>query len=481
MELRIPSYVDRVLGVLLDAGYEAHVVGGAVRDLLLGRTPDDYDVVTNARPEEIKRVAAGAGIPVVSELGQNFGVVILRVERHGVEVAAYRNEAYGAEDSHRPAAVWYCETLEEDLARRDFTINALALGQDGRIIDCFHGLEDLHGRVLRTVGDAEQRFREDALRMFRACRFIGQLGFTPDASILPAIRNNLERVRGLSLERVRTELNKLLMGSWAGEGMDLMVRSGLSAESCRVKKQGTYEAVPILPELQHLVGLPQNPHFHRYDGWQHTAVALDKGDRSLEVGWALLLHDVAKGLEGVRGVNREGLPSDHGHEVVGAALARQILTRLRMPREMVDRVTWLVKNHMHFGFISAQEDDKTWHWLRKEARSGYFRVNKEMAEAFKQLTAVCIADVAATNADKNDVIHAQMYGKRLVKMAYLMPVHTSDLDLSGRDALALGARPPQLKVLMPVLLQRVQDGTLKNDPVELGEAVKRWLKRQGQA
>ena len=114
------------------------------------------------------------------------------------------------------------------------------------------------------------------------------------------IRNNLERVRGLSLERVRTELNKLLMGSWAGEGMDLMVRSGLSAESCRVKKQGTYEAVPILPELQHLVGLPQESHFHRYDGWQHTAVALDKGDRSLEVGWALLLHDVAKGLEGVR-------------------------------------------------------------------------------------------------------------------------------------------------------------------------------------
>ncbi|WP_432641946.1 CCA tRNA nucleotidyltransferase [Acidaminococcus sp.] len=481
MELRLPSYVNQVLDILLAAGYEAHVVGGAVRDLLLGRVPDDYDVVTNARPDEIRQVAEQAGLPVISELGQNFGVVILRVEKHGVEVAAYRNEAYGVEDAHRPAAVWYCRTLEEDLARRDFTINALALGQDGEIIDCFHGLEDLHGRVLRTVGDANQRFQEDALRMFRACRFIGQLGFAPDPSILPAIRKNLERVRGLSLERVRTELNKLLMGTWAGEGMDLMVRSGLAAESCRIKKQGKYEAVPILPELEHLVDLPQNPCFHRFDAWKHTAVALDKGDRSLEVGWALLLHDVAKGLEGVRGVNKEGMPSDHGHEAVGTAMARQILNRLRLPWETVERVAWLVKNHMHFGFISAQEDDKTWRWLRKEARSGHFRVNKEMAEAFKQLTAVCIADVAATNADKNDVIHVQMYGKRLVKMAYLMPVHTSDLDFSGRDALALGARPAQLKELMPVLLRRVQDGTLKNAPAELGEAVKRWLKRQEQA
>ena len=183
-------------------------------------------------------------------------------------------------------------------------------------------------------------------------------------------------------------------------------------------------------------------------------------------------------MDGVRGINREGQPCDHGHEVVGAALARRILERLRLPRETVDRVAWLVQNHMHFGFISAQEDDKTWRWLRKEARSGHFRVNKEMAEAFKQLTAVCVADVAATNAGQNDVIHAQMYGKRLVKMAYLMPVHTSDLDFSGRDALALGASPAQLRELMPVLLHRVQDRTLENDPGELAVAARRWLDRQ---
>ncbi|WP_303063758.1 CCA tRNA nucleotidyltransferase [Acidaminococcus massiliensis] len=478
MKLSIPPYVKKVMDVLLDQGFEAYVVGGAVRDMLLGRVPDDYDVVTNARPEEIKEAAAAAKIPVVSELGQNFGVVILRVDRHGVEVAAYRNETYGKEDVHRPAQVWYCDTLEEDLGRRDFTINALAVDQYGHITDCFNGLDDLRGEILRTVGNADQRFSEDALRMFRACRFVAQLGFVPDAGILPAIGHNLEKVRGLSLERVRTELNKLLMGTYAGEGMELMVKSGLAAESCRVRNKGKYETVPILPELGHLVGLPQNPQFHPYDVWKHTAVALDKGDRSLEVGWGILLHDVAKGLEGVRGINREGQLCDHGHEVVGASLARKILARLRLPRETVDRVAWLVQNHMHFGFISAQEDDKTWRWLRKEARSGHFRVNKEMAEAFKQLTAVCVADVAATNAGQNDVIHAQMYGKRLVKMAYLMPVHTSDLDFSGREALALGASSRQLRDLMPVLLHRVQDRTLRNDPEELAEAARRWLKRQ---
>ena len=478
MKLVLPSYVEKVLDLLLNQGFEAYVVGGAVRDLLLGRTPDDYDVVTNARPDEIKLVAEKAGIPVVSELGQNFGVVILLVDKHGVEVAAYRNEAYGSEDAHRPAEVWYCETLEEDLGRRDFTINALAVDKEGHIVDCYDGLNDLRGRVLRTVGNADKRFEEDALRMFRACRFTAQLGFTPDPRIAEAIRHNLERAEGLSLERVRTELNKLLMGAYAGEGMDLMVRTGLAGESCRVRQHGVYVKVPILPELLDLVDLAQNPAYHPFDVWKHTALALDKGDRSLEAGWGILLHDIGKGREGVRGVNKEGQPSDHGHEIVGAAMAKTILERLRMPRELVDRVSWLVRSHMRYGFLSAQDDAKTWHWLRQEARSGRFRLNKEMAEAFKQLTAVCIADMGATTADEDDIIHAQMYGKRLVKMAYLMPVHTSDLDFSGRDALKAGAAPDQLKALMPNLLRRVQDGKLRNDPEELAAAAKKWLHRQ---
>ncbi len=478
MEFVLPGYVKTVMKALQNSGFQAHVVGGAVRDLLLGKIPDDYDVVTNARPDEIKLVAEKNKIPVVSELGQNFGVVILRVGNHGVEVASYRNEAYGQEDSHRPAEVWYCETLEEDLGRRDFTINAMAVDLEGHFTDCYNGLEDLRGKVLRTVGNANKRFEEDALRMFRACRFIAQLGFAPDPKLLPAITRNLQRVRGLSLERVRTELNKLLAAPYAGKGMDLMVQSGLAGETCRVRHEGELFPVPILPDVLDLVDVPQNPAFHRYDVWRHTMTALDKGDHSLATGWAILLHDIAKGRPGVRGINKEGQVCDYGHETVGAAMAQKILHRLQLPEALVKRVAWLVKNHMHFGFISGQDDGKTWHWLRKEARSGHFRSNREMTEAFTQLTAVCIADTAATNATPNDILHAQMYGKRLMMMACLMPVHTSDLQITGRDALQLGAEKEQLGPLLSVLLLRVQSGELKNTEEVLKKAATRWIKRQ---
>lgn len=142
MKLTFPDYVVTVMKLLEAQGFEAYVVGGAVRDMLLGRTPEDYDIVTNARPDEIKLAAGRSGLDVIGTLGQNFGVVNLKLGRHTVEVASYRNETYGS-DAHRPAEVWYCERLEDDLGRRDFTINAMAADRSGRIIDCFDGMNDL--------------------------------------------------------------------------------------------------------------------------------------------------------------------------------------------------------------------------------------------------------------------------------------------------------------------------------------------------
>ena len=238
MRFFIPNYVEKVIEALMKAGFEAYVVGGAVRDLLLEKEPEDYDVVTNARPDEIKLVAELNGIGVVAGLGQNFGVVMLTIDRHSVEVAAFRNETYG-EDAHRPAEVWYCDKLEDDLGRRDFTINAMALDSKGEIIDCFDGLGDLQQKILKTVGNPEKRFEEDALRMFRACRFLGQLGFKYDEKIKTAIKSNLSRVEGLSLERVRAELNKMVCGSYAQKGMELLIASGLAGESCRYRAEKT--------------------------------------------------------------------------------------------------------------------------------------------------------------------------------------------------------------------------------------------------
>ena len=476
MQLTLPDYVKAAMQMLLESDFEAYVVGGAVRDLFLGKVPDDYDIVTNARPDEIRLLAAKKHYGLVSQLGQNFGVVMVLVGKKSVEIASYRNETYGA-DAHRPSEVWYCDTLEEDLGRRDFTINAMAVDIEGHLTDEYSGMEDLNHKILRTVGNADKRFEEDALRMFRACRFVAQLGFAYDGNIPKAMKNNLKRVNGLSLERVKVELDKLLCGAYASQGLKLMVGTGLAKESCRVRENKTEEEIPILPELSALVGVEQNPAIHQYDVWQHTLEALNNGDRSLAVSWGILLHDIAKGQAEVRGY-KDGAPTDYGHEIVGAQMAGNILTRLRYPKEFVNNVTWLVKNHMRFGTNIDRPDDVTWRWLRQEARAGTFRLNKDMAEAFKKLTSLCVADASATEASEQELISDQMYGKRLVKMAYKMPVHTTDLNINGNDLSTIITDKKQLACILPILLRRVQDGNLKNEPMELRLAAEGWAVRQ---
>ena len=477
MDFTIPEYVNKILKTLMSAGYDAYLVGGAVRDLLLAKEPEDFDVVTNAKPAEIIAVARRAGFGVVEELGQNFGVVMVVVDGNSVEVAAYRSESYG-EDAHRPESVWYCETLAEDLARRDFTINAIALDIDGRVIDYFNGLEDLKNRELRTVGKASQRFAEDALRMFRACRFISQLGVTCDAEVFAAITEQLPRVSGLSMERVRTEINKLMKGEFVNLGLDALVRSGLADQSCRNRQNGKEKQIPILPELSALVGVPQNPNFHSHDVWNHTLKAVSFGEKSLEVRWALLLHDIGKGQPTVRGFDNEGNPTDYGHEELSALMAEKILRRFQFSASFVKRVVWLIANHMQLGFRVGKDEYGTKRWLRKVALSGAFRWNKDLQEAFSQLTSVCLADLAATKAHEQEIITTRMYNEELLRLAADMPVHTSDLLLSGKQIAKMLGSKESLPQLMQILLKRVQDGTMENSEKALTEAVKKWQQRR---
>ena len=179
MQNRFPAYVLKTLQILNAAGYEAYVVGGAVRDLLLGLEPGDYDVTTSGRPEQVAAVLRAAGYSLAEKLGENFGVVVAVTEGHALEIATFRNERYSyGQDAHRPAEVWYCDTLKEDLSRRDFTVNAMAMDREGNLFDYYGGQQDLRAKLLRTVGDPRKRFAEDALRMYRACRFVAQLDFT---------------------------------------------------------------------------------------------------------------------------------------------------------------------------------------------------------------------------------------------------------------------------------------------------------------
>ena len=567
MQNSLPAYVLKTLQILNAAGYEAYVVGGAVRDMLLGIEPGDFDITTNARPEQIASVLRAAGYTLAENLGENFGVVVAVTEGHALEIATFRNERYAyGQDAHRPAEVWFCDTLQEDLSRRDFTVNAMAMDSFGKLYDFFCGQEDLKAKLLRAVGNPKQRFAEDALRMYRACRFVSQLDFTyvegndtaadvlgeydeeqtveqnlrsamikagkpvpadmktmgPDAQLTGSLDGNgfgqpgtkyylqkryvfdISQCRNLSLERVKTELDKMLLGKAAGKGLALFLSSGLANAQCRVRDKGTETFVDVLPELAHLPGLPQNIRFHCYNVWEHTLAAVDKSPRELVLRWALLMHDVAKGLPGVRGTTPDGYPNDHGHEQKSSEMAETILTRLRYPRPFVRRVRWLVAKHMRFAPMMIHKNNTLLRWIRSEAVGGTFRTEKEMAEAFAQLTEVFLTDMGATWAgvlQEPVMEEGRRLGEEAVRIARdRMPVHTSDLKVSGDEMQKLIERecPVHNRNMdeqeethnnsklqrtvstgeaMKYLLARVQSGSIPNERGALLQAMKRKLEK----
>ena len=491
MKNKLPSYIKSILNALNAQGFEAYVVGGAVRDLLLGIEPGDFDVTTSAHPQQVLEICHAQNWRTVDNLGNNFGCVIAIVDNVPVEITTFRGEAYGA-DAHKPEKVWYCKTLREDLSRRDFTVNAMALDINGKLYDFFGGQADLQKKILRTVGKAKLRYEEDALRMFRACRFVAQLGFNyvQEDDLLPAfgmegtpyrLEQNfkfpVERCAGLSLERVRKELEKLLVSPYAGKGLMLLLATGLASATCRVKENGSFTEIPILPELEHLAGLHQNPRFHCYDTWEHTLAAIDNSPQDLEIRWALLLHDIGKGLRDVRKLNKEGQPSDHGHEAKSAELSREIMARLRYPEKFSKLIVWLVAEHMRFAPMLLTGEKTLLRWVRSEATSGNFRNQKEMTSAYEKLVEIFLADMGATHASKNQKLmeDGRSLGEQVIAIAReKMPIATSDLAISGRDLLEIIPQA-QIKNALPYLLERVQSGNLPNEKEALLSALRKNL------
>lgn len=485
----IPDYVKKILHILTEAGYEAYIVGGAVRDLLLKLPPGDFDITTSATPEEISAVCRANNIKTIDNLGQNFCCVVAVIDGVPTEITTFRGESYGA-DAHKPEKVWFSKSLREDLSRRDFTVNAMAMDINGRIYDYHNSMEDLQNHILRTVGDAGQRYSEDALRMLRACRFVAQLGFdyVQENGVLPPfgeentpyyMPHNFSfptgNCAGLSLERVRTELDKLLTGKYAGKGLMLLMATGLTDAKCRIKENGTYHEIDILPELHHLEGLPQNRRFHCYNAWEHTLKAVDNSPRDLTIRWAMLLHDLGKGMPGIRGTHPDGSPSDHGHEALSAVMAQDVMTRLRYPKDFAKRVVWLVSRHMRFAPMMFTKERTLTRWVRAEAASGEFRTSKDLTEAFTQLKEVFLADMGATHAGNNPQLMAE--GRELADAVIeiarnKMPVHTADLSVNGADLAQIITDGAETGAFLKYLLERVRSGNLPNERTALLEAAK---------
>ena len=317
MDLDIPPDVRDVLARLQGAGHEAFVVGGCVRDALRGVEPEDWDVATDAKPERIQELFRH------SLYTNRFGTVVVRTPAREIEVTTYRVEA-GYSDTRRPDSVEFTDSLVADLARRDFTMNAMAWSA-GRLVDPHGGKADLDSRIIRAVGDADERFREDALRMLRAVRFAAVLGLLIEPATAGAIARNAGLAEGLSGERINQEVIKMLLAERPSAGFRLLSELGLLAVIC--------------PELEECRRIPQDKAVAQ-DVFEHSLLALDAVPHpDLVLRLAALLHDVGKAETMADG-------HFHQHEFVGEHLARKILRRWKFPKETVVRVAHLVRHHM---------------------------------------------------------------------------------------------------------------------------------------
>ncbi len=322
MKLRLTEGVKNILSRLESGGFSAFVAGGAVRDMLMGRTPHDYDIATNALPSEVKEL-----FPKTIDTGIKHGTVTV-VENHiGYEITTFRRESAYSDGRH-PDSVEFVNSAREDCARRDFTINSMMYSPTRGFVDCFGGRKDINARVIRCVGDSETRFREDALRMLRAVRFGAALSFELDGELKKAVKKCAPLVKNVSSERILGEINRIILSD-NPDYIRALHELGL--------------LIYIIPELDRCFGEPQHNKYHIYDVGEHTMQTIKNTQPDLAVRWAALMHDVGKPC--CSSVDSNGTIHFYGHHRESRSITEDVLHRLRMDSDTIKDVSILVENH----------------------------------------------------------------------------------------------------------------------------------------
>ena len=323
---------NQICRTLRGKGYQAYLVGGCVRDLLLGREPADYDVATDATPEQVEWL-----FPRSLTVGAQFGVVVVTGDSVQVEVATFRSDV-GYSDGRHPDRVEYSKRPQDDVLRRDFTINALLMDPETNdVLDFVHGRDDLQAGIIRAIGDAKHRFQEDKLRMMRGIRFAARFRYAIETGTFAAIKDLAPQIRQVSAERIRDELTKMLTEGAAKRAFELLDESGL--------------LVHVLPEIARMKGVEQPPQFHpEGDVWTHTLLMIEqlKAGCSPTLAWGVLLHDVGKPPTFRPPAGPEGRIRFDEHVEVGTQMAIEICQRLRFSNEDTDQIAALVANHLRF-------------------------------------------------------------------------------------------------------------------------------------
>lgn len=438
MHFPVPSEVAAVARALREAGYEAYLVGGCVRDLFIGRTPKDWDITTNATPQEIQKIFPD------SFYENAFGTVGVKTGSSDpalviVEVTPYRTES-GYSDKRRPDEVAFGQSLEEDLARRDFTMNAIALDESkGHIVDPYQGQKDIQAKVLKTVREPEDRFEEDALRLMRAVRLVTELHFALDSDTAAAIQKKAANLGHISKERIRDEFVRILLSDQPMLGLALSQQLGLLDH--------------IAPDLLRGIGIDQNQ-AHSYTVFEHNLRALqhaaDKG-WDLNLRLAALFHDVSK-PETRRWSKEKRDWTFHGHEVVGSRVAEKALHDLRFPRETIEKVGKLVRWHMFF----SDPDQITLSAVRRMIR------NVGQENIFDLLN-LRICDRIGTGRPKEQPFRFRKY-KAMVDEALRDPISVGMLKIDGTAIMAeFHVEPgPVIGHILNALLEEVLEDPGRN-------------------
>jgi len=430
LTMDMPKNVDIAINLLQSAGFEAYAVGGCVRDSLLGKTPNDWDITTSAKPEDMKSVFADFHC---IDTGIKHGTVTVVIDGEPLEITTFRLDGE-YEDNRHPKSVTFTSDLGADLGRRDFTVNAMAYSKMTGTVDLFGGQNDLKNKIIRCVGDPDRRFNEDALRILRALRFASALDFEIEEKTAQSLLKNCALLGNISEERIAKELLKLVCGKGAK----------------RILTDFAPVLFEILPELQPMYkNSHDNPH-HCYDIYEHTLIAVESIDPEPTLRFAMLLHDCGK--PAVKKFDENGVAHFYGHQRISAEISAQILARLKVSNKFRDEILFLVSNHDRWELYENTE--KMPRYLSKFGLDGVLKLLKVMR-----------ADVLAQSPEYryrlDQIADAEEIAKNLAEQKPCLSLR--ELQINGRTLMDIGIpQGRKLGAVLAQLLDEVIDGVTKN-------------------
>lgn len=422
---------------------EGFLVGGSLRDILLGKEPKDFDFATNLSYHNLKKRFQEY---TCREIGKSFGVLQVKIGKETFEIAKFRTDL--GSDGRRPESVCYVDTIEEDLARRDFTINAMAYNEQRGLIDPYEGREDLKNRKIRFIGKAEKRIQEDGLRIMRAFRFVSQLGFSLDSKTKEAIFQKKGALDRISKKRITEEWNRLLEGDFVRMALEEMRETAVLEW--------------LFPGIEEIYDFDQKTPYHEFDLWEHTLRVVTHTKKEYVSRLAALLHDIAKPK--TKSLDEAGQYHFYGHEKSGAEMVEKLLKRhLEEPKKVIEEVLFLVENHMVFRKDSTDQNIKKY-------------ISKFGQEKIEKLIDLSIADDKSKKKEatsEKEILRQRL--KEIVEQEKIPSLH--DLKLDGFDLMKLGLEKQEIQKMKEYLLEKCLSAELENSYEALLEEVQKKIKK----